>query len=60
LNGKYQNRDLTKKRKITIKKRRFKLGLDIKVTSPLALEPKEMLELGELNRFILTGNYPKK
>lgn len=60
LKGKYRDGDLTKKRKITVKKRRFKLGLDIKVISNEELKPKEMLDLEALDTFIFTGKYPKE
>ncbi|MCX6750228.1 MAG: hypothetical protein NTZ83_02125 [Candidatus Pacearchaeota archaeon] len=50
---------LGKKRTLIVKKRPWKIGLDIKVTSSNNLKPQEMLNLGALNDFILTGKHPK-
>lgn len=54
LTGKYQDCDLLKERKVSIKKRRD-LGIDIKISSKKALKDEEMLNLGSLHEFIITG-----
>jgi hypothetical protein len=58
LNGKYWDSDWAKERTIKIKKSKFKLGLDIKVSSNKKLKAGELLNLDDLSYFILTGKYP--
>ena len=60
LNGNYQDNDHIKKRKINITKRPWRLGIDIKVSSSACLKSKELLNLNNLNNFILNGESPKR
>jgi len=59
LNGKYQDNNPIKKRKINITKRPWRLGIDIKVSSLACLKSKDLLNLGNLHNFILNEEYPK-
>jgi len=52
--------DTFKNRNLTIKERPLKLGIDVKVSSFQDLEEGEMLNLNDLNNFIITGEYPKR
>ena len=60
LNEKYFDANSDKARKISIKKRIFKFGLDIKIVSPHDIQSNEMLNLEDLDTFILTGKSPQK
>lgn len=55
----YIDNHIGKDRILVVKKRPYKLGLDIKVTSSADLKPEEMLNLEALNEFILTGKHPE-
>jgi hypothetical protein len=48
----YEDANLDNIRKISIKERPWKLGIDVKVISPKNLKPEDMLNLEGLNHFI--------
>jgi len=48
----YEDKEMDKRRKISIKERPWKLGIDVKVISFRDLKPEEMLNLEGLNKFI--------
>ena len=56
--GSTYDRNLDKRRTVIIKKDRWGMGIDIKVSSFKSLKREELLNLDALNNFILTGEYP--
>jgi hypothetical protein len=57
--GSTYDRNLDKRRTVIIKRDRWDMGIDIKVSSFKSLKREELLNLDALNNFILTGKYPE-